>query len=293
MFLTALLTLSAACVLTREEVGSWDGVVLIVNFNNMKAFEEQRADMVALHALYAPAFAHIVFTGEPAYDASRLPYRFVVCTGSRNGWHFQTCFADVVARVRARTGYLFTNDDCIVNHWTLHTLNLRRFWLSPHGTNVEDVSGAACPVRWHWSNPEVCAGAKRAYAALAPAHRAQLARNMGGEHRIPGAFADIFYVPSPLVSPLVDVMTRTGFRRGVIMEITVPSVMLALVPRDEVEWFTQGGVLWGSDRAAWKRIYSPALQFIHPIKFSEPDAAAFIVGTFAIYSASRGNATES
>ncbi len=185
-------------------------------------------------------------------------------------------------------GYLYINDDMVVNWWTFYKLDKEKFWLGAKMIqNVTHIMGSR-PIsnKWYWWNKgtKSAKGCEYSYAKIAQEYKCsneyvnitKLMKthlvNGGGVKRCFHTWSDLFYVPERF-SDQWQRISLVFYKNRVFLEVAVPTIMSFLDLRDA--WENHYG-LYLPDKYGYKNFadgklvwenYKYDINFIHPVKF--------------------------
>lgn len=241
-----------------EEVSEFfDDVLLVINFNhpyyqNIEFFEE----------IYRPYFKNIVYYGEKSHPGVNvIPHH--------QGWFFHRAVKDVFKRWPGYKGYIFCQDDCFMNFANFVRLDKEKIWYHSYwSASLHEPSNP-----WPWWNYAIgYPSIKAAFKKLPQANREILSDNCGLCH-VPVAWADFFYVPAHFKPDILQLCSCFD-NPHVFLEIGIPTLLLSLDSFENMEHLNAcwGGTIQTVDFSQFDENYD----WIHPIKFSDPNNKAFI-----------------
>ncbi|HJZ24119.1 MAG TPA: hypothetical protein VJ201_06710 [Candidatus Babeliales bacterium] len=230
--------------------------LLIINFNH-----PYYSNIEFLKKLYLPHFPNIVFYGPADHPE-------VIRCDHVEGYFGYKVLADALGRYSNYEGYLYTNDDCILNFWNFMRFDPNKIWQCKPFFAKEDSYTA-----WWWGKQMGINETMRTYRSL-PKKYINMVCNNYPDHIIPrfnvpllGAFADLVYLPAHYredIIPLVNIFAQ----HKVFLEIAMPTIVACLENRNKCEYFN-GLALWDGDRSKLIEKYSSSLDYIHPVKLSD------------------------
>ena len=249
--------------------------LLVVHFNH-----PFYGNIEFIKKLYSPILPNIVFYGEKAH-----PEIHVVET--HYGYLFTRVMADAMRRYPQYEGYLFLQDDCIINIWNCYTLDSNKIWYAVR-FNADrntvpspsekfelalDISQDHIPTDWDWwaSNWGVVP-AREAIGNLTSTQRVFLEKN-AGRNRIVGCVCDMFYVPQRFRNQVISLALNF---KDIFCEIAVPTLLCCL---DPISNWEQLKMLWTFALDP----YPAQFTWIHPIKLSQPSNRAQLLRIFNVY----------
>lgn len=190
-------------------------------------------------SLYSPVFKNIVFYGDRTEhldadefnhheDGDRGDVRIVY---TRNGYYLQKVVADVLRRHPSYAGYIFMQDDVLMQFWRFLSLDKNKIWFGQN--SLGKINNDSCfnqiltnridALNYDWwfnttaGIPEI----KKLLPQLSQKEKAMLATNFG-ENTLPGHPSDFFYIPkrfSEQTIRLCDLFSR------VFVEIATPTML--------------------------------------------------------------------
>jgi hypothetical protein len=238
----------------------FSNVLLIINFNH-----PYYGNIDFLKRLYSPFFPNIVFYGESADPR-------VTAIPTHIGFFISDVMSDVINKHPGYKGYLFLEDDCILNIWNCWDFDLDKIWLVRITSTCNMVTKQNAH-SWAWSYPHGFEPTKKAFAHLSPKDLEILGHNVGKDNAC-GASADIFYFPARLKD---DVLRLVPHFRPVFIEIAMPTILAAL---DYKENWQIINILWGPDNGSLHNRWPIEYTCIHPLKLSSVANQALIKRVF-------------
>lgn len=248
-------------------------VLLIINFNH-----PYYGNIDFIKRLYAPFFPNIVFYGEKADPR-------VTALPTHIGYYISDLLADVITKHPHFEGYLFLEDDCVLNMWNCFSLDLNKIWILPNfnrNVNTPDyhidffianvITGHEGS-KWGWGFAHSYEPAKNAYQTLLPQDVAILEHNIGYKN-ICSASADMFYFPGRLSKELLRL---TSHFKNVYIEIMVPTMLACLDYKENWEKVT---IIWGLHDSYLHVNWPHEYTCIHPLKLSSVANQALIKNVF-------------
>ena len=234
---------------------------------------------------YEDAFPHIAVCGpKPSNEFEILTVDF----GPR-GYYSYECLGKAMRSHSGYRGYMFVNDDMIVNWWNFAKLNKDKIW---NGAKIDQSAAHEInrrPVRddWMWWKKESglrnCESTYRqlvgfANRSLAAGHidikKLLHTHHRNGKNRTMcfRTWSDFAYVPGRL-SREFEMLSRIFFENKVFLEIAFPTILSLL---DEWKsWENARGVYlpeifgfqdFSNVKYVWPKFSEDAI-FLHPVKF--------------------------
>jgi hypothetical protein len=281
----------------QGNLSKFDDTLLVVHYN-----QAHFQSIPLLKEIYKD-FPHIVFYGEtPRADLaeSAAPYlNEVILVPTHRGYFLTNVIADVLCRFPLYKGYIFMQDDVIMNYWNYGKYDKDKIWFSP-STFHQDVLNLDPEVSLVPAWDPTFDRSKTRREFYTPAHPAWciwwkgyidkveavlrrlpekdlqiMERNVGRDGRV-GMVCDMFYLPGKYRE---DAIRLSYLYSDVFCEIAVPMMLVCLA--DFSEWeFLRG--IW----AYHKKTEIPDLEYpldadwIHGFKFSKQinrDFARYII----------------
>jgi hypothetical protein len=234
--------------LSTKEIEKFSKTLLIVNFNH-----PYYKNIEFLKKLYSPFFPHIVF-----YSDGNIPHPEVTCLMTDSGRLISETLYDALNKNPGYEGYLFLEDDCVLNMWNCFSLDLNKVWLLP-GFSIANLENRTFTEDWAWVGAFNVT--KQAFSRLLPKDLEIIAKNFGKDRAI-GTAADMFYFPGKFRE---DVMRMCLDFKNVYIEIAMPCILACLDTKENWEKVT---VLWGVAENSLHENWPKDYTCIHPVKLS-------------------------
>ena len=167
-------------------------ILLIINFNS-----PYYDNVGFLQELYGQFFSKIIFYGDKGSHPE------VTSFNTEKGFFLAPVITDALVRYPDFDGYIFLQDDCILNVWNCLSLDVNKLWLPQATLNAHNWK-----FKWYqWTNmvnPDPNSGMLKVawgYAAMKEGWDQLLKQEMNnlnqnaGENNVPGAQCDMFYIP--------------------------------------------------------------------------------------------------
>ena len=239
-------------------------ILLIVNFNH-----PYYENIEFLKKLYSPFFEKIIFYGEEYHPE-------VIQVKTQHGFYICDVLFHALQNYSNVEGYLFLEDDCILNIWNLFSLNFNKIWLlpgftgsptnviyQPHYIWTNMASGAfSLASWWGWQWLSV---AKEAFAKLKEKDKKMMETNFG-KNILVGTAADMFYFPKKFRE---EILRLCPLFKNVFIEITIPTILGCLESKDHWEKVS----IWHTTSTDYiteylKKQWPIKHTCIHPVKLS-------------------------
>jgi hypothetical protein len=239
-------------------------VLLIINFNH-----PYYKNIDFLKKLYAPYFNRIVFYGTQ-------PHQEVTCFATNEGRLISEVLYDALARNPGYDGYLFLEDDCILNMWNCFELDINKMWfvimnvpvsrqqeykICPENFAWANLDTGACHADWAWVQSYGLAAVKKTHEQLLPKDLEHLRNNIGKDYAI-GNTADMFYFPTQYRD---DVMRLCAVFKDVYIEIAIPTMFACL---DDKKQWELASIIWGISDYELQTKWPIEYTCVHPVKLS-------------------------
>ncbi|MGB7978591.1 MAG: hypothetical protein WCF19_05470 [Chlamydiales bacterium] len=269
----------------------FDDVLLIVNYNH-----PHYASIPFIRELYNPLFPHIVFYGEK-------PHPDIIQADIYFGVYCIRVITDALTRFPNYRGYIFMQDDCMMNVWNYADLDLNKLWLAISRYPYEGGSCGLVPESWetdydkgrgseefihasldgayreHWGwwVPHVYGlqSVQKAMPYLDESSRGQLEKNVG-KNVVIAQTCDLFYIPGKFRKKTVAL---SQIFRDVFYEISIPMIFSCL---DSIENWELLKMYWGFPQEHFLD-YGTQYHWIHPLKFSDRATREFVSGKLTNY----------
>ena len=248
-------------------------VLLIINFNH-----PYYKNIDFIKRLYSPFFPNIVFYGESVDPR-------VTALPTQKGYYIAEVLKDVLTKYPDYEGYLFLEDDCVLNMWNCFSFDTQKIWILPNFNRnlnvtqyhidffIANVVTGYEGSQWGWWFPHSYEPAKKAYYTLLPSDVAILEHNIGYKN-ICSASADMFYFPGRLSK---QVMRLADHFKNVYIEIMVPTLLACMDYKENWEKVT---IIWGVAEGDLQRNWPELFSCVHPLKLSSATNQAIIKRIF-------------
>ncbi|MGC2310563.1 MAG: hypothetical protein WA432_03020 [Candidatus Babeliaceae bacterium] len=235
-------------------------ILLVINFNH-----PYYKNIDFIKELYVPFFSNIVFYGESSHPQ-------VTAVPTHMGYLLAYVVHDVLIKYPSYDGYLFLEDDCILNVWNCLSLNLDKIWLPGFSNKVNEVclenSSFIANLKdgtnantWWWRAEWGIGPTKKAFSPLS-AHDLEMIEKNAGKNNAVGAMADMFYIPGRFSN---DVVRLADVFKDVFVEIAIPCILCCL---DLKENWERTSILWGVADSIVQSHWPMLFICVHPLKLS-------------------------
>lgn len=250
-----------------------NNTLLIINFNH-PYFD----NIPFLKKLYSPFFKKIVFYGEGEHPE-------VTKIKSNKGHFVCEVLIDALRNNPDATGYLFLEDDCILNIWNCLSLDPNKIWILPgftadanrveyqHKFCIANSLTNANATEWWWNHPDMgFQQAKRAFENLLPEDLEIVEKSFGKGSMI-GTAADMLYIPALYREQVIRI---APYFSDVFVEMALPCILSCLDTKDK--WENKVSILWGG--YSFQRPWPSEYTCVHPLKLSYEGNRYFILNVF-------------
>jgi len=271
----------------------FDNILVVFNFNS----NGYSSNLIPkLKKLYGEVFPNMVFfsSGDKGTFNEDITTKYKDYVQVQYpGLFSYISMAGAIERFPNYEGYLFIQDDLLLNFWNMKSLNFSKIWthygwpLTPFQNEVlvapeEDVEKELpySALYWVWW-PNFWETCKQTWKKLEPKDQEKLRRNYNGSAIFTSMFSDVFYIPRHLAQKFAK-LARIFRKEDVHLEITVPTIIYGLL-RDENEDILRfgGKSLWSVDRDNWRGFYKEKNNWLHPVKMGNDSVFESIWGQFA------------
>lgn len=234
-----------------------------------------------LREFYEPAFPNIYFCGEIGNETLG-----VHAAAINKGIYGYKCLSDAIRKNQGYTGYLYINDDVIVNYWNLDRFHFNFSKVGESSNQFGKVNAnEATPKNWYWwISPYGFKNCKRAIddiASMTKQYRIYdralelFSENGKGRQYCYNGRSDILYIPGRLAGAFHDVSLIFD-KYHVFLEIAIPTMIRYIAKNDEISTlhglYLPGDVRKKDPRVTDSRYFwtsyltKASLWFIHPFK---------------------------
>ena len=248
-------------------------ILLAINFNH-----PYYSNIPLLNKYFQPVFEKIIYCG----PEQTKEHDVVLIKGER-GYFGYMCLAEGIKKFPNYSGYLYINDDMIVNWWNMVNTPRDKIWF---GKDIINEAGAnmnnTAPCCWHWwTTARALEKCKNAFTSLQASSLQWNGKeyfdiyfeNTKGVPLCQRAWSDFMYIPHRL-SKVFQHLANEFYKNGVFLEVAV-STLLSMLDKNENRVNLDGVYLpdlYGdadfSDGVLLSKIYNPKKSFYHPVKLS-------------------------
>ncbi|HEX2579777.1 MAG TPA: hypothetical protein VHK67_05190 [Rhabdochlamydiaceae bacterium] len=244
-----------------------------------------------LKELYSPVFKNIVFYGDRTQhvdsgeadheyeDGYYGRYRIVY---TRNGYYLSRWIKDVMINYPGYAGYLFMQDDVLLQFWNFLNLDKNKIWFGVNGLGRPTIHGYGMvinrindPQYTNWFNTECgMPRMKEVFGHLLELgldeERAMLSANFQ-ENGAAWYLVDSFYIPGRFAG---KVLRLCDLFDKVFCEISIPTMLGAMDYLQNWEELDHWWACFDSGNKL-KQAHDPKYYWMHPLKFSYKENREF------------------
>ena len=265
--------------------GIFNDILLIIIYNS-----PLYDSIPLLMSFYEEAFPHIIICGSEPSQRYKI---FVVKI--EKGFFGYECAAQAM-RVYRQTfnGYLYINDDMIVNWWNFVDFDKGKIWFGAPWLSKAGITATyngnkfiSTRLRWHWWYKTVGKNAfERAFREMRMLKSRTvnhwnitrafkiLEKNGNGSINCFKGLSDIFYIPKQFATTFSHI-SKIFFRHRVFLEIAVPMMISMLDERSNNIHLTGVYIHCHNKTVDCRPVilarYNPKVAFIHPFKLNSGD----------------------
>ncbi len=250
-------------------------IFLAINFNH--PFYENVPTLVKF---YKPLFPNYILCGPERDKSGRFSIVKIPQAKSEYGYYGYQCVVEAMHRHPGYNGYLYINDDMIINWWNFLFLDQSKIWFGESITDTESYVMGSDPTSW-WRRVDCGKRCTESFGTMTknPIFKstdmfAIYRANTKNKNLCFNGLSDIFYVPKRYATRF-KLIAQDFFDNYVFLEVAVPTTLIML---DKLSEFTilngiylQRKYGWGrwtkNTRRAWEE-YNRELCFLHPYKLS-------------------------
>lgn len=233
-----------------------------------------------LTKFYNLTFKKVVICG-PVKSAS-YP---VITVQLKAGHYAYECLGQAIRENPGYGGYMYINDDMIVNWWNLGQFNTNRVWIGSEIKQGAEVGKPQPRGNWPWwskNSPGLMTCAQTIQLLENLAHTEKMPwlnssynmyiNNSGGKQLCRAGLSDFFYVPKRLADKF-QTLSNIFFSNKVFLEIAVPTILTFLDSElhfEHVYGFylpkKYGYINYSNGKLFWSEYDYIPLYFMHPFK---------------------------
>ena len=246
--------------LSTDLQAKFKNVLLVVHYNH-----PWYESVSFIQELYSKSFPNIVFYGDKHGSCDSNIHIVRTCKGA----YFTRVMAHVFAKYPQYQGYVFLQDDCLMNFRNYLRFDIEKIWFL---ANTRDQFKRALlneeKADWHFGGGAGNKILRIAFPQLLPEELAQYNSNHGEGVAI-GEMCDMFYVPGKFAHQLIRLC---NIFRDVFCELSVATILSCVENIDHWERLNR---LWSLNCDVAMMHYSPELDWVHPLKFSNEKCRKF------------------
>lgn len=234
-----------------------------------------------LHELYDDVFGKILTCGpapdDPASQGPDILYK------EEKIWYFRyRCLTKAIRKYPGYDGYIYSNDDLIVNWWNLLKLDRKKVWQSGIVDWRQKAYGKIVNNAWMWWTYDMGLKACQKYyeelKRLAESKPREYKKyldnylaNSKGEPRCAKGWSDMFYVPGRFAQGYAK-LSDIAYKNKLFLEIAGNNLIRTLDKLENFEYLngTYLPDLFVGDHSAdgFKKVYNKKMTFLHPVKLN-------------------------
>ena len=266
-----------------NELENLKNVLLAINFNF-----PHYSSIPILKEFYGPIFGKVVFCGSKEFNG-------VIKIKERRGYLGYECVATAIRMFPNFIGYLYSNDDIILNWWNVIKLDTSKIWTGGEiqYTNPHVFDEVKLPA-WSWWKAErtayVCQVAfekvvllgstKEGIRLKLPSYIQRYYINTGNRKLCIASRSDLFYIPKEYAETYARI-SQIYEENNVFLEAAVPGILIFLL--NKTNQHNLNGMYFNDitgyspayeSGEAFYETYSFNLTFSHPFKFEGKMKAA-------------------
>ncbi|XP_031550579.1 probable glycosyltransferase STELLO1 [Actinia tenebrosa] len=249
-----------------------------------------------LTKFYDLAFKKVVICGPQKNDS--YP---VITVEVKAGHYAYECLGQAIRENPGYAGYMYINDDMIVNWWNLGRFNTNRIWI---GSDIELGAEVGKPEprgNWPWWSKKspglmTCGQTIKELENLAETGNMTslyniYMNNSRGKRLCRSGLSDFFYVPKRIANEF-QIISNIFFRNKVFLEIAVPTILTFLdieLNFEHVYGFylpkKYGYIDYSNGKLFWTEYNYLPLYFMHPFKLhtNRNRLSEFLFKTYVYY----------
>ncbi|KAF9926148.1 hypothetical protein BGZ67_008254 [Mortierella alpina] len=257
----------------RDARNKFKDILLVVNLNH-PTYDAIKPYL----SIYDPYFPNIQFYGPNV----PVHLKDIVTESLYDGGTSYRNLVDAMEKYPNYKGYLYTNDDTVLNVFQIETFDQDKVWkqVPDLAHDVHDRSKPP-PSEWHVGRTE---GASTMWylpesgymwddpTSLTEKQRERIATFTKADGPVDiRAFLDAVYVPRRIAVELADVLKRFLEHR-VFLELAVGLALVAVEPTENwLSWNER--YLWYEERVGWRDSMVPGVAMIHAVKMTQDPLA--------------------
>jgi hypothetical protein len=244
-----------------------DDILLIINYH-FPYYDS----INLLKKIYSPYFPNIVFYGPQGHPGIEVCNHY-------QGWFSYKDIGMAMQKYPGYAGYLLINDDLIINPSNFERFDKTCIWTCPF--RALDMTRSMNAIDdWPWWQANVGYPVmQQVYDKLDAQTHSLLAKNIG-QNRAAIAYADIAYIPAACAERCIQ-LCQLYAEYGVFLEIALPTICMSLLPIDKVQYINGKPLWYNGERNHACDYLNISVDYVHPIKLSDPAFYEFIERYFA------------
>jgi len=252
-------------------------ILCCINFNH-----SFYGNIEFLKKLYGGLF-HIAFYGpDKASGVNKID--------SYHGYFAYVAVLDAIKRYPNYRGYIFVNDDCIINVWNFFKKNKNKIWIQPFHSLANRFDKQK--KEWCWFNLSIGMSAyNAAFCSISAENRARLNTWFGSEDVVAAGPADFFYLPKNYSDDFINLF-EVFYQNKVFIEMSIPTGLRAIANKNNIEilncynrvYYRLPGIKHNEEMGLRLNLfYSEKIDVYHPLKMSVLKNRMMILRWFNMY----------
>lgn len=257
----------------RQRKHPFQDVLLAINFNH-----PYYHNLPLLEWYYRPVFPNYVICG-PEIGNSEQYNIIVVPQPKEYGYYGFQCLVEAIRRNPGYAGYLYINDDMIVNWWNFYNLNRTKIWFPNLNFGTTDMT---LPAKSWWRRASCLERCIKAYSSMEKDQYFRKLKvikmymeNVGHKRVCVNSLSDIVYIPQRLAKKYAIIAQRFYDYR-LFLEVASPMAILMLEKKADMVLldgvylqlkYNNWGPWTGDTTRAWRN-YNYKIHLLHPYKLT-------------------------
>ncbi|XP_066922525.1 uncharacterized protein [Clytia hemisphaerica] len=237
-----------------------------------------------LQKMYGNVFGKLVFCGEQPRTGG-INYRPDIVLNINQGHLAYHCAAKLIQLYPGFSGYLYGNDDMIINWWNLVNRDQNKIWQGAQIVDFTQTLHGKINTEWIWWNSYMgLTACRKFYQEIIELSKTSLSfdsmyhvalHNGNGHPRCGKGWSDFFYIPGRFTTAFVQ-LSEIAYKHKTFLEIAVNNILRSLDYTQNFEqingvYLPDLGVEKNDPMLFWRKYYTHQLTFIHPFKFKVKD----------------------
>lgn len=241
-------------------------ILLVVNFNH-----PTYAAIEPFLSIYQPYFPNIKFYGP------NVPHDLKDVVTEINHNAGTTGYQTLISAVEHNpqyAGYLYTNDDTVLNVFQLAEFDQDKVWkqVPDIRSEVHDRTKEP-PMEWYWWNHPESVNMWNDPTSLTAVQKQRI-EAFTGVHGLADikAWVDAVYVPRRISVEVTDILRRF-LKHKVFLELAIGTALVAVEPTADWNNWTESYLWYDGERLLWRDYLQDGVSMIHPVKLMQDKKA--------------------